>query len=447
MEKLYENKIKKIANVLQLGEVTVSNEDLMMCCPFHKESNPSFGISTETGEYHCFSCDIKGHVSKIAENLREHITGEKIDHIEDFKVSSKIDTVSFSKKPSKTDVSAIRKRLLDISLSEYTIKELLEFITTGHTVSLSGGNKNKDWQGQQVLMIDLDNDYSNTFTDILNYAKSVGLEPTFAYQTFSSTEDVCRCRLAYVFAEPITDKQRYLRIYNMLVRNFQDYCIDKSCKDLCRLFYGTMNKDFYIGNLLYSSRFSEQQLEEVKNIVGIHSDISQYLVGKKFQHNKLARDLITQYHIIKLNNLPFFYDNAEGIYKEGLNSRCIESIIADSYPSLDIKDRQEVIEDITLLIGENKEQCDYHYIGFQNGVLYLDLLELKPFSPDIIITSKLTVNYVSHLFDHNYIVDNFFSSICKGDQSIIDLLYRIVGVSCCATNKFHKTFVFYGYRW
>ena len=45
-----------------------------------------------------------------------------------------------------------------------------------------------------------------------------------------------------------------------------------------------------------------------------------------------------------MNNLPFFYDNTEGIYKEGLNSRRIESIVANSYPSLDIKDRQEVIE-------------------------------------------------------------------------------------------------------
>lgn len=447
MENLYENKIRSIANVLQRGEVKASNEDLMMCCPFHKDSNPSFGINTKTGEYHCFSCDIKGHISKIAENLREHILGEKIDHIEDFKVSSKIDTVSFSKKPSGAEAGGIKNRLENIPLNKYTIRELLKYLTTGHTISLSGAKKNIEWQGQQVVMIDLDNEYSSTFTEILDYAKSVGLEPTFAYQTYSSTENVCRCRLAYVFSEPITDKQRYVSIYDMLVRNFQDYCIDKSCKDLCRLFYGTMNKDFYIGNLLYSSRFSEQQLEEVKNIVGSHSDISQYYVGKKFQHNKLAKNLITQYHIIKLNDLPYFYDNAEGIYKEGLNSRRIESIIANSYSSLDIKDRQEVIEDIILLLGENKEYSDYHYIGFQNGVLFLDLMELKPFSPDIIITSKLTVNYVPHLFDSNYVVDNFFNSICKGDQGIIDLMYRIIGVSCCATNKFHKTFVFYGNRW
>lgn len=442
----YTQQILNLSKVLGLGEPRVSGNDLNMLCPFHKESNPSFGISTETGEYHCFSCDIKGHISKIAENLREHILGEKIDHIEDFKVSSKIDTVSFSKKPSKSDVSAIRKRLLNISLSEYTIKELLEFITTGHTVSLSGANKNKDWQGQQVVMIDLDNEYSSTFVEILDYAKSVGLEPTFAYQTYSSTENVCRCRLAYVFAEPITGKQLYLSIYDMLVRKFEDFEVDKSCKDLCRLFYGSMNKDYYIGNLLYSTRFSEEQLKNIDNIVN-ENNSTKNSSSKKLHHNTLAKDLISQYHIIKLNGLPYLYDSEEGIYIEGLNSRNIETIIVQNYPTLDIRHRAEIIEDIILLLGKNQEVCDYHYIGFQNGVLFLDLMELKPFSPDIIITSKLTVNYVPHLFDSNYVVDNFFNSICKGDQGIIDLMYRIIGVSCCATNKFHKTFVFYGNRW
>ena len=442
----YTQQILNLSKVLGLGEPRVSGNDLNMLCPFHKESNPSFGISTKTGEYNCFACGAKGHISKITKNLREHITGEKIDHIEDFKVSSKIDTVSFSKKPSKSDVSAIRKRLLNISLSEYTIEKLLEFITTGHTVSLSGANKNKDWQGQQVVMIDLDNEYSSTFTEILDYAKSVDLEPTFAYQTYSSTEDVCRCRLAYVFTEPITDKQLYLSIYDMLVRKFEDFEVDKSCKDLCRLFYGSMNKDYYIGNLLYSTRFSEEQLKKIDNIVN-ENNSTKNSSSKKLNHNTLAKDLISQYHIIKLNGLPYLYDSEEGIYIEGLNSRNIETIIVQNYPTLDIRHRAEIIEDIILLLGKNQEVCDYHYIGFQNGVLFLDLMELKPFSPDIIITSKLTVNYVPHLFDSNYVVDNFFNSICKGDQGIIDLMYRIIGVSCCATNKFHKTFVFYGNRW
>lgn len=455
MENLYENKIRNVADVLQLGEVTASNENLMMCCPFHNDTNPSFGINTETGVYNCFACKSSGHFNRLDQDLKGSIIGEEIENVDTFKIFTKVDTQKgFSKKPSGQDMAHIKTRLRYTQMLRFKIQDFITLILSGHTVSPSGANSNKEWKSQQCFMLDFDNKSSNfTMEEVLDYASTIYKTPTFAYYTFSNTKKKPKFRFVYCFKEPITNKEQMQAIITKSLKLFKDYAPDMACNDLCHLFLGTNEYNgVFTSNFIYSgTRFTEQKLEEVGNIIGSFfagvNDVSNYYVGKKFQHNKLAKDLITQYHIIKLNDLPYFYDNAEGIYKEGLNSRCIESIIANNYPSLDIKDRQEVIEDITLLIGENKDQCDYHYIGFQNGVLYLDLFELKPFSPDIIITSKLTVNYVSHLFDSNYVVDNFFNSICKGDQGIIDLMYRIIGVSCSSTNKFHKTFVFYGNRW
>ena len=265
----YTKQILKLAQVLDLGKPRVSGNDLNMLCPFHKESNPSFGFNTETGLYNCFSCGAKGHISKLLENLRCNILAERTDSIEDFEVTTKIDTVSYSIKPSGGEVGGIRNRLVDVPLSKYTIRELLEKITTGHTVSLSGAKTNSEWQGQQVVMIDIDNDYSVNFKELIDFAKNVGFEPSFAYQTFSSTDNMCRCRFAYVFKEVITDKQIYSSIANKLIFAFYEYGADKSCADLCRLFYGTMNKDVYTSNLIYSScRFTSEQLNEVAKIFG-----------------------------------------------------------------------------------------------------------------------------------------------------------------------------------
>ena len=434
----YTKQILKLAQVLDLGEPRVSGNDLNMCCPFHKESNPSFGFNTETGLYNCFSCGAKGHISKLLENLRCNILAERTDSIEDFEVTTKIDTVSYSIKPSGGEVGGIRNRLVDVPLSKYTIRELLEKITTGHTVSLSGAKTNSEWQGQQVVMIDIDNDYSVNFKELIDFAKNVGFEPSFAYQTFSSTDNMCRCRFAYVFKEVITDKQIYSSIANKLIFAFYEYGADKSCADLCRLFYGTMNKDVYTSNLIYSScRFTSEQLNEVAKIFGKgyrstkskrviadsttgdteteEVDISLYMVGKKFQHDKFAKDLMQQYHFITLNAIPHFY--RDGLYINNYSNRDIEKLIKKYLPSLGSLLIKEVLNDLALF-SESKKETDYHTLAFKNGLVDIENPELKPFTPDVVLTSKLDVNFVNLDINtcNNATVDKFMSDITDRRQ-------------------------------
>lgn len=322
----YTKQILKLAQVLELGEPKVSGKDIMLLCPFHKESNPSSGFNTETGLYNCFSCNAKGHISKLLENLRCNLLTERTDSIEDFEVTAKIDTVSYSVKPSGGEVGGIRNRLVDVPLSKYTIKELLEYLTTGHTVSLSGAKTNDEWQGQQVIMVDIDSEYSFTFEELIDFSKKEGFEPSFAYQTYNSTDNMCRCRFAYVFTEVITDKQIYSSIVNMLINAFYEYGADKQCADLSRLFYGTMNKDVYTSNLIYSScRFTSEQLNEVGKILGkVHksksskskksdvdgSEDSEFFNGKEFLHHVFGQYMIDNYNIIRLNGnqLHFYKD-------------------------------------------------------------------------------------------------------------------------------------------
>ena len=39
------------------------DEDMLICCPVHGESNPSCGVSAEKQIFHCFSCGASGSLS------------------------------------------------------------------------------------------------------------------------------------------------------------------------------------------------------------------------------------------------------------------------------------------------------------------------------------------------------------------------------------------------
>lgn len=54
--------VETVLNKLNIKIHSQSNGNYMLCCPFHKEHNPSFGIHSETGVYKCFGCGEKGNI-------------------------------------------------------------------------------------------------------------------------------------------------------------------------------------------------------------------------------------------------------------------------------------------------------------------------------------------------------------------------------------------------
>jgi DNA primase len=59
-------------------EVTgVTSSGLYICCPFHDDSNPSLGVETRRGIFHCFSCGESGTIYKLLAKL----DGVSIDEI------------------------------------------------------------------------------------------------------------------------------------------------------------------------------------------------------------------------------------------------------------------------------------------------------------------------------------------------------------------------------
>ena len=106
-----------------------------------------------------------------------------------------LDDVSFKQKPEPDDVSKIQIRLKNTnSYKEVSMKELLDYIGTGHTIIpavMYGGTKAENWVEQQLFEVDIDNTDEGEVIgpeELINLLKDKNIYPFAYYHTFSSTD-------------------------------------------------------------------------------------------------------------------------------------------------------------------------------------------------------------------------------------------------------------------
>ena len=234
-------------------------------------------------------------------------------------------------KPSKKEYSIIQKTIC----SEENIKEI-DFETFVDLVGnngaiwkssfMEGGAKNINFKCAYMLSLDFDNGIS--INEFLENAKDLGLEPTFIYETFSSTNEFNRFRAIWKLKEVIEYPQLKTALQLMLMEVFSD--CDSACKDLSRLWIGGKNVAFYnpmntlnIENLLNATVNSitlKEPTQVNRNMkafckkIGINIYNKQPFIIKKTLKNVENRELfyIQSYREVPENRqkLDFFnYDN------------------------------------------------------------------------------------------------------------------------------------------
>lgn len=143
---------------------------------------------------------------------------------------------------------------------------------------------------------------------------------------------------------------------------------------------------------------------------------------------------------------------ANGLY---VNSRIsLENIISNFQDTLVNRQYDEVIGYITRKsVNCEGELAPARYIAFNNGIIDLeaDTLQLQEFTPDIVLTHKLNVDFVDPSrvpFNEDDIsfVDNFFIAITKGDTELIIFLYELIGYCCYRGCDYHSIYLFSA-RW
>lgn len=166
-------------------------------------------------------------------------------------ITLNIDTVSYNEKPTKKDIGLIQKRISE-NKKQITINEFIKSIEEGKSFKAAAlnGNKNIDWESQQVFALDIDNDEASinkygllTAQDAYNRFLNLGVPPAFYYESFSSTKERPKFRLVFIVKNAVTD----IRIRNaiqMALMNIMPEA-DAACKDLSRLFFGSNKKSRY----------------------------------------------------------------------------------------------------------------------------------------------------------------------------------------------------------
>ena len=109
-----------------------------------------------------------------------------------------------------------------------------------------------------------------TTEKIVEYSKTINLEPTFIYTTFSHTEKQNRLRMVYILGEPIKNAEAVKSVYEYLLTTFKDFNLDESTIDISRMFLGGRE-------ITYSSdKFYKVEIEEEKAGTIENEEISKY---------------------------------------------------------------------------------------------------------------------------------------------------------------------------
>ena len=241
-------------------------------------------------------------------------------------------------KPSKKEYGIIQKTIcLEENIKEIDFDTFVDLVGNKGAIwkssFMEGGAKNINFKCAYMLSLDFDNGIS--IKDFLENAKDLGLEPTFIYETFSSTDDFNRFRAIWKLKEPIEIAQLKTALQLMLMEVFRD--CDSACKDLSRLWIGGKNIAFYnpmntlnIDNLLNATinaiyiRYDENGAKELKKFckktgLNIYNKFPFAIKTSKMEENqenpynifyRENPENLPKMNIIKYDNLCFnFTDN------------------------------------------------------------------------------------------------------------------------------------------
>ena len=166
---------------------------------------------------------------------------------DDISLVLNIDTELYKEKPN-TEVPIIQNRI-GLCKTTVNVNEFIEAIESGRSFKAAAlnGNKNIDWESQQVFALDIDNKGEEfekygilTPEDAYRRLSALEIPPAFCYESFSSTQEIPKFRLVFILKNPVTDV-RVRNAIQMALMNIIPEC-DRACKDLSRLFFGTNKK-------------------------------------------------------------------------------------------------------------------------------------------------------------------------------------------------------------
>lgn len=235
------------------------------------------------------------------------------------------------------------------------------------------------------------------------------------------------------------------------------YPIDKNKNYVDRIEEGNRNQELF--NLILKFQSAGLNKEEIKETIKV---INKYVLKEplpdfeidtilrndafkkesfnlngKFQFNKFGDYLISEYHVIQINNVLHIYK--DGIYTD--NIRAIETVMQNEIETLTITQRREILAYLQLKAPE-KQFSSYKYIVVNNGVINIDNWELMPFTHHLVIKNKVLVDYMEGAYSP--ITDMTLNKIACRDEQLRTIFEEIFGYTLLRSNRYVKTILFTG---
>lgn len=162
-----------------------------------------------------------------------------------------------------------------------------------------------------------------------------------------------------------------------------------------------------------------------------------FYIKSKLQYEKLARYLISDEYVIKINNsLHIYYD---GVYSSDLKN--IERILLKYINNSKSADRTEVIKYLEIL-AENKYQTTPKTLAVANGLLDVETKHLTVFDPKTVVKNKIPVNYNPTAYHET--MDKTLDKICCNDKQLRMLIEEMIGYCLFRRNELGKCFILTG---
>ncbi|MGH1327105.1 phage/plasmid primase, P4 family [Bacillus pretiosus] len=162
-----------------------------------------------------------------------------------------------------------------------------------------------------------------------------------------------------------------------------------------------------------------------------------------FLHHIMVEYILQENKIVRFPNEDgdiYVYNKATGIYEIDKTCRKLRSLVreAEILKRNQVREVQEYIMDMSPVVNEESK----NHIAVENGLLHLDSMQFKEFTPDVFVTKKIPTKYNSKAFDS--FVEKTLMKVSDEHLPTIKNIHEMFGAVLYPTLLVPKMFYLYG---